>query len=244
MSQYPSASRAAAGRQTRRASSLTPTTSDAIEDEELDGQHEGWPGRLPTSARRYQVPPRASAPPTTTNSSMTSSRSGRHLPAVMGPSATTAAPRRAWRARFHWLVFVGLAMLVMIIGWLAFTALSSWWQTTQDDWHYGRPRTFQIDAVVGHDDSPSHPSHFIAINLDRHVVVIELPGGDASKARIYNGPTLLGPGQDLTPVTLSFRDVNGDGLLDMLINVAGSQIIFYNEHGSFRPPRPGEVGSL
>jgi len=98
--------------------------------------------------------------------------------------------------------------------------------------------------VVGHDDSPAHPSHFIAINLDRHVVVIELPGGDASKAKIYNGPTLLRPGQDLPPVTLSFRDVNGDGLLDMLITIAGSSIIFDNDHGSFRPPRPGEVGSL
>jgi len=39
--------------------------------------------------------------------------------------------------------------------------------------------------VVGHNDSEAHPSHFIAINVDRHVDVIEFPGGDASKARIY-----------------------------------------------------------
>ncbi len=124
MSQYTSASRTTAGRQTRRASSLTPTTSDAIEDEELDGQEEGWPGRLPTSARRYAIPPRASAPPTT-RSIMTPSRSGRPLPAVLGPDATTAVPRRAWRVRFHWLAFVGLAMFIVMIGWLAFSALSS-----------------------------------------------------------------------------------------------------------------------
>src|SRR2546425_1583080 len=44
-------------------------------------------------------------------------------------------------------------------------------------WHYGRPRTFQTDAVVGHNDSAASPSHFIAINLNRHVEVIECPGG-------------------------------------------------------------------
>src|SRR5436190_394269 len=38
---------------------------------------------------------------------------------------------------FHWLVFVGIAMLIMIIGWVAFNALGSWWQTSQDDWYYG-----------------------------------------------------------------------------------------------------------
>src|SRR6266567_6345357 len=42
------------------------------------------------------------------------------------------------RTRFHWLVFVGLAMFIMIIGWLTFSALSSWWSVQQDDWHYGR----------------------------------------------------------------------------------------------------------
>ncbi len=46
------------------------------------------------------------------------------------------------RTRFHWLVFVGLAMFIMIIGWLTFSALSSWWSVQQDDWHYGRVRRF------------------------------------------------------------------------------------------------------
>ncbi len=84
--------------------------------------------------------------------------------------------KRLKRTRFHWLVFVGLAMLVMIIGWLTFSALSSWWSTTQDDWHYGRVRTWQGDAVVGHGDSTTNPSHFIAVNLNGQVLVIEIPG--------------------------------------------------------------------
>jgi hypothetical protein len=117
--------------------------------------------------------------------------------------------------------------------------LGTWWQTTQDDWHYGRPRTFQTDAVVGHNDSATNPSHFIAINLNRHVLIIELPGGDATKARIFNGPILIGPGQDLAPVTLSFQDVNGDGLLDLIINVQDAHFVFINGGGTFHPAKSG-----
>ena len=124
-------------------------------------------------------------------------------------------------------------MLAMILGWVALSALSSWWQITLDDWHYGRPRTYQTDAVVGHHDSAQNPSHFIAMNLNRHIIVIEIPGGDVSKSIVYTGPTLLGPGQDLTPVTLSFADVNHDGKPDMIINVQGSQFVFLNERGTF-----------
>jgi hypothetical protein len=140
---------------------------------------------------------------------------------------------------FHWLVFVGIAMFIMIIGWVTFNALGSWWQTTQDDWHYGRPRTFQTDAVVGQKDSLNNPSHFIAVNLNRHILIIEMPGGDATKARIFNGPILIGQGQDLAPVTLTFQDVNGDGLLDMVVNVQDAHFVFINGNGTFRPAKTG-----
>jgi hypothetical protein len=140
------------------------------------------------------------------------------------------------KVRLHWLVFVGLAMFIMIIGWVAFNALESWWQVTQDDWHYGRPRTFQTDAVVGHKDSATTPSHFMAINLNRRILIIELPGGDSSKARIFNGPILIGQGQDLTPVRLSFRDVNGDGRPDMIVTVQDSYFVFLNDGSTFRMP--------
>lgn len=142
---------------------------------------------------------------------------------------------RGGQRDFHWLLYVGLAMLVMILGWLALSAFGSWWQTTLNDWRYGRPRTFQTDAVVGHHDSAQNPSHFIAMNLNRHVIVIEIPGGDVSKSVVFNGPTLLGPGQDLTPVTLSFQDVNHDGKLDMIVNVQDSQFIYLNKNGTFVP---------
>jgi len=118
--------------------------------------------------------------------------------------------------------------------------LVNWWQVTQDDWHYGRPRTFQTDMVVGHNDSAGSPSHFIAINFNRRIEIIEFPGGDISHAKLYLGPSLFGDGEDLAVVTLSFKDVNGDGKPDMIINVANTHIIYLNDNGQFRPLKPGE----
>lgn len=135
-------------------------------------------------------------------------------------------------------------MIVMLALWVLVNLAVNWWNVTQDDWHYGRPRTFQIDAAVGHNDSPANPSHFIALNLNRHILIIEFPGGDATKAKDYLGPTLFGDGQDLTPVTLSFKDVNGDGKPDMLIHIQDQTIVFLNDGGQFRPLKPGEHVTL
>ena len=96
------------------------------------------------------------------------------------------------------------------------------------------------NASVGHNESAGTPSHFLAINLNGRIEVIEFPGGDGSKARIYLGPQLYGTGDDLIPVTLSFVDVNGDHLPDMIIHFQSSRIVFINDQGGFRPLRPEE----
>ncbi len=142
--------------------------------------------------------------------------------------------------RFHWLVYVGLAMIGMLLCWMALTTFLSWWHVEQDDLRYGRPRTSQYDYVVGHGDSNVSKSHFIALNLNRHVEVIECPAGDCAKARILIGPVLIGPNQDLAPVTLTFKDVNGDGKIDVVVNVQDSHFVFINDSGTFRPTRPGD----
>jgi hypothetical protein len=142
------------------------------------------------------------------------------------------------------LLIFGVGMLAMLALWSLGSMLVNWWNVTQDDWRYGRPRIYQTDAVVGHNDSAANPSHFLALNLNRHVVIIELPGGDPSKAKIYSGPTLLGDGQDLTPVTLSFKDVNSDGSPDMLVHVQDQTFVMINGGGQFRPARPGERVTL
>ncbi|HLX41489.1 MAG TPA: hypothetical protein VKR42_13230 [Ktedonobacteraceae bacterium] len=144
------------------------------------------------------------------------------------------------RNRYLLFALIG-GMLVMSILILSFSAIGSWWHNYQDDLTYGRPRTFQMDAVVGHNDSLSNPSHFIFINLNRHVEIIEFPGGDASKARVYSGPVLFGDGQDLIPITGEFRDVNGDGKPDMIVHIQDQQLIFINTGTEFRPLQPGET---
>lgn len=150
-------------------------------------------------------------------------------------------PKRQKRAHSRfWLIYIGVGMLAMLALWVGLQMFLSWWQVRSDDATYGRPRTYQFDAVVGHSDSADNPTHIIIINLNRHIVVIELPGSDPSHARIYSGPTLLGDGQDLTPVTGKAIDVNGDGKPDLILYVQDQRIVFINDGTQFRPLKPGE----
>ena len=211
---------------------------EGLSNEEDDD--EVWPPRLSSSTRRYDVPAEQ-----TTWEYMQGNR--RYIFHQGPPPVRQTPPQQAAyseepraRNRTHWMLIFGIGMMAMLALWVLGSLLVNWWTLTQDDWHYGRPRTSQIDAAVGHGDSAANPSHFIALNLNRHVVIIELPGGEASKARIYSGPTLLGNRQDLAPVTLSFKDVNGDGLPDMLVHVQDQTFVMINDHGQFRPLRPGE----
>ena len=154
-------------------------------------------------------------------------------------SARIQNKRKSWQGA-HPLLYLGVGMIAMLALWTLLTSTMSWWNTTWDDLHYGRPRTFQIDASVGHNETTGIPSHFIAINLNGRIEIIEFPGGDGSKARIYLGPQLYGTGDDSIPVTLSFADVNGDHLPDMIIHFQSSRLVFINDHGGFRPLRPEE----
>lgn len=251
-----------------RAQKARVTDDDMLNEGEYD---DPWPSRLPSSSRRYSLPDvnaengrvladstygygpkrttgeRKSIPPrrSATQTSIPVVPGGKpRVPTFDDEETrrTSGLLMRGRRWRFHWLVFVGFAMFSMILGWIAFNALANWWQITQDDWQYGRPRTYQVDMVVGHNDSAANPTHFIAENLHGHIIIIEMPGGDTSKAKSYSGPTLIGSGQDLTPVTLSFKDVNGDGKLDMIVNVQDTHLVFLNRNGQF-VAAPGQSGS-
>ena len=96
------------------------------------------------------------------------------------------------RRRKHWSVYLVTGMATMTALVIGLYSLGSWWQHVQDDWTYGMPRTYQTDAVVGHNhDSSSHPSHFLAVNLKGRIEVFELPAGDPTKVRVFFGPTHL-----------------------------------------------------
>jgi hypothetical protein len=183
-----------------------------------------YPQRMPSSTRRY----------TTTEGHQVIEQGNKRIVIHEEPP-----PKR----NVHWSFIFGIGMAAMLLLWLLGTMLLAWWNVTQDDWHYGRPRTFQMDERVGHNDA-GMPSHFLAINLNRRVEVIEFPGGDATHAKIYVAMTIVGDGEDLAVATLSFKDVNGDGKPDMIVTVGDTHAVFINDSGQFRPLKPGEQVSL
>ncbi len=202
--------------------------------------------RLPTSTRRYKSRPpvnheRDDAHTSTRGTLIQrrrSSLSSRHTTSGIASDAvapTRIEPKQRGRSFPLPAVLVGMVFTVVLI--LALSAFLSWWKVYQDDLHYGRLRTSQIDAVVGHNDSASNPTHFIFINLNRHVQIIEIAGGDASHARIYPGPVLYGDGQDLSPVTGEVRDVNGDGKPDLIVHIQDQRFIYLNDGSTFQAQR-------
>lgn len=205
-----------------------PLEADVEESDEL------YQTRMPSSVRRYR-----SQPPLHEEDDMHDPefhvqrrRASRRPPLARSQSEATLRTTEALPhlRRLPLLpILVGMAAMIMLV--MSINLFSSWWQTYQNDVHYGRPRTYQIDAVVGHKDSPEHPTHFIFLNLDRHVEIIEIPGGDPSKTRIYVGPVLFGNGQDLTPVTGEIRDDNGRK--DLLVHIQNQEILFINDGTTF-----------
>ena len=169
-------------------------------------------------------------------------RSARSKTRSQKPTGTQCLPKakQAMKRPAHPLFYLGLGMLSMLILWTVAMAAMNWLGTTMDDIRFGRPRTFQTDQFVGHNETTGAPSHFIAINLNGRIEVIEFPGGDATHARVFLGPQLYTSGSDLVPATLTFMDVNNDHKLDMIINVQGAQVVFINDQGTFRPLRPDE----
>src|SRR6266481_5290709 len=61
------------------------------------------------------------------------------------------------KRRIHWLVILGLGMLVMFLLFLGISMVSTWWTNRALDSTYGFPRTWQTDAVVFPGDTATHP---------------------------------------------------------------------------------------
>ncbi len=133
----------------------------------------------------------------------------------------------------HPLLLLGLGMIGMLLLWVVLSSVWSWAGVTLDDLHYGRPRTYQTDTWVGHNEQTGHPSHFIALNLNGRVEIIEIAGGDPTHTRIYPGPQLYGTLGELTPVTIRFVTPSGKKYPNMIVLFGGSQLVYLNVGGTF-----------
>lgn len=113
-----------------------------------------------------------------------------------------------------------------------------------DDMKYGRPRTFHLTANVGRAEEAGAPTHLVAMNLDRQVVILEIPGGDSTKIRTLPGPYLFGAGEDLTPVTMRLADMNSDSAPDLVVRVKDEEMVYINREGAFSLITPEERQQL
>ena len=216
----------------RRQAHYEADCQDGENDYGLEEDDAYYNTRLPTSSRRYQHIPDVPA------------KQGRvnivahyHDQPLRAHRQQLPPPRERYadeieqihvppHRRAHPLLWLGVFGIFLVLGWIGLNFVTSWYQGVQNDWTYGKQRHFEIDAVVGHSDSATNPSHFTAENNTGQIIVIELPGGNVSKAKIYQIETVPGNTGN-PPVKLSFQDVNGDGKPDMLVQIGDGAAMLY-----------------
>jgi hypothetical protein len=213
-----------------------PVTCDAEGEYDLEEDPRYYDTRLPTSTRRYHFSPEGVYRSGNTRYHVryvdVPPRKSRHAQLPPGHERHSEAhevpPQRGRRqgTRLHPLAWLGVFGIFLVLGWFGLNAFTTWYQGVQDNLTYGKQRHFEINAVVGHNDSPQHPSHFTAENNNGRIIVIELPGGDVSKAKIYQIETVPGNAGN-PPVKLMFQDMNGDAKPDMIVQIGDGSAMIY-----------------
>jgi len=253
------------GQKTRAVTGPQTNIHQADDEDSILDEHE----RSSTSIVRYSTQQRFPSPPTTPTTPATpintrrstgtrdlplpdrqptrslpstARQQSRNTTTQYAPSTGSAAPKGKKRnSTAHWLLPLGVGMVAMLVLWIFGSLLVVWGQQRYEDITYGRPRTSQTDAIVGHNDSPAHKSHFIAINYNRQAIVTEWMGGDPAKSVVYVVPYyIVGDNSELTPVTVELRDVTGDHKPDLIIHIhlhsQDQTFVFVNDGAKFRPP--------
>lgn len=215
-------------------------TDEACEDDD----NTLYTTRIPTSVRRYQQPPTRTAirvthhpiPARASSSTPPLLRAHpraaptTHAVPVPRPHLLQLPPLRTRRK--HWTVYMGMEMVAMLTLSLGVSFVSSSWQRQEDAWRYGSPRTYQCDANVDHGGM----SHFTVENLHGHILIFEVSLPDLSKPKMYTGLVLSQAHADQLPAIITFQDINGDHVPDMIITVGNVCTPLINDHGSFRAP--------
>jgi hypothetical protein len=187
------------------------TDQDTDESEVPDAY---YPQRMPSSARRY----------VDTRGNQVIQQGNRRI---------VIHEERPPKQKVHWMLILGIGMVFMLMLYVGFNWASNWWTEHQLDGTYGFPRTYQTDAIVYPGDTSDHPSHYIFLNLNGTVEIIELPHGDSAHARIYKGPTLFSDHASLIPVTGEFKVVNSK--VEMIAHIQDQRIIYINDGTQFKP---------
>lgn len=232
-----------------RPASQRARNTDGYMDEGLDDP------RTSTSSIRISGSPTSSIPRVPQNPPVpvrSRQKATRELP-PRTPRITTAAypsPKKGFFQRLkgmHWLFMVGLGMAIALLLWMAGSSAVAWGTQRYNDVLYGTPRTFQIDAVVGHgEDSKENPSHFIAMNWNRQAVVLQFKAGDPTQSVSYVAPINIVNDNGEAPVLLSFKDVNKDEHVDMILTIqvqSPQYFVFINapDEDKFRPSTSEDI---
>jgi len=216
-----------------KGSTQTPVTLDAEGDYELEEDEEYYVTRPHSSVRRYQ------GVPIDTKAGRVNVVEHYHDQPLRAHRPQLQLPRQRERytdeveqihvtphRRVHPLLWIGVFGIFLVAGWTGLNFVTSWYQGVQNDWTYGKDRHYEINAVVGHTDSATNPSHFTAENNNGQIIVIELPGGNVNKAKIYQIETVPGNTGN-PPVKLSFQDMNAYGKPDMVVQIGDGAAMLY-----------------
>lgn len=131
------------------------------------------------------------------------------------------------------IAYIVTGIMALLAAYVLLSSAIGFGRTQIDNLRYGYPRTFHLSANVGRPEEANAPTHLIAMNLERQVVILEIPGGDAAKVRTLPGPYLFGEGEHLTPVTMRLADMNGDSAADLVVRVKNEEMVYLNREGGF-----------
>lgn len=164
-----------------------------------------------STARRYP----------TTDQTKAVQRNPRYpIPRRENPKATIHLKEPIHFTSGFWLIVAGCFILaVLLIAFILPPLVTKW----HNDQIYGTPRTYQVNKNVGH----AGTSHFIAVNLQGKIEVIEIPTNH-QQTKIYDVTQLAGNGADLYPVTLEF----GTGQKPFMEVIVNNTIYLYTNNGT------------
>jgi hypothetical protein len=135
-----------------------------------------------------------------------------------------------------------MVIILVVVGFwqMVVTPITS---TLSDQWHYGDGRIARVEARFGHNDQQT-PTEILALENQHQIDLIELPGGEVKKARGYQVGEVITQQTEHVVITLNVKDVNGDGLLDVVVSSPESDVasfVLYNNGTTFQttPPTKG-----